>query len=286
MPDLYARFPFIPQNKLDLLDTFVGNGVQTGFTLVRKSTTFMAASVQAGTLYYSRYNNGYTINNSSTFTFSTAPANGAQIVVPGVSTLVFTGYDQSSVPGVTGSANVIDVPFYLADDGSTIASTTYLAAPGQNGIALFFSNQATAAGAQTSWSQLSCADASGNIIGYAATGTTLYVGEMFGFTTLSASAAAGATTFVVNAASAITTGDYIWVNLGNGTQENVKVTNVSGSTITIGGFNYDHFAGETVFVTGRKYWARITIPINALGGIPGNLINLGLGYTATQASRL
>lgn len=286
MADLYSRFPFIPQNKLDLLDTFVGNGVQTGFTLTRKTTTYMAATVQAGTLYYSRYNNGYTVNNSSTFTFSTAPANGAQIVVPGVSTLVFTGYDQETVPGVTGSANVIDVPFYFADDGTNIASTTYLAAPGQPGIALFFTNQATAAGAQTSWSQLSCADASGNIIGFQATGTTLYVGEMYAFAALSASAAAGATTFIVNSASAFTTGDYVWVNLGNGTQENVKITNIVGNTITCGGFNYDHLAGELVLLNGRKYWARVTIPINALGGIPGNLINLGIGYTATQASRL
>lgn len=288
--NFWTDFPFITPNKMILLDTYTSDGTST-YTLRGKSSPFVGGTIQADATLYFRYLNGFSFPTAQTFTLSSSPPVGAQIVVPGTVGLNFDIFDATDVPGQTSPANVKEVAFYLADDGLTTANiliNSYNPVSGNPGIAIFFQNMATAAGASTAWCQLSCADASGAVIGYQATGTTLYTAPLQAFSSLIASSAALSTSMtLLSASGGFYAGDYVIVNPGGGTQETVKILALNQFTgvCTITGFNYDHSAGEQVFVCGRKFWAKGTLPIGILGGVAQSFINLGLVYDTIMTSR-
>lgn len=273
-----------------MTDTFTGTGSQSTFTLRNKIAALTGGSIQADAVVYQRYLNGFNFPNNSTFTLSTPPPNNSQIVVPGTVGLNFNVYDVATIAGVSGAANVNEQAFYLADDGlgsQNILVNTYTNVSGNSGIAILFRNLATAAGASTTWTQLACADASGNVLSYQATGTTLYVHNFTALTSTSASAAALTTTLVVNSASAFFPGDYFLINPGTGTQENPKILtiNYSTNTITHTGVNYSHLANEIVVMNGLQLFARGTLPIGTLNGVALSFINLGLTFDCLLTGR-
>jgi len=285
----YTDYPFIPQNKMILVDTFTGDGTTKSFTLRNKTSPYLAGAIQADSTIFQRYLNGFSVS-SNTFTLTSAPALNSQIVAPGTVGLNFDVFDTASEPSVSGPANVKEVAFYLADDGLTsqnIFANTYTAVNGNPGIAVLFRNLATAAGASTTWTQLSSADASGNVVSYQATGATLYLPNFYALSSLSASAAPLSTTLVVNQASAFNPGDYFFINPGQATQENPKILSINNltNTITHTGVNYAHYSGELIFMNALKLYAKGTLPIGQLNGVAQAFINLGITYDCYLVGR-
>lgn len=284
---IYSDFPFVPENEIGRVDTYTGDGSTTTFELRNKSSVTTGETIQADLVYYNRPLGGFTFPDTSHFTLSSAPPLNSQILAPSTATLVYEGFDQASVPGVSGTANVIDKTFYLAvSDTDDLTSSIYENQPSAPGIAILFSNLVTAAGASTSWCQLACANVNGDALTYQATGTTLYTGTYYAFTQLAASATSGSTSLLTTGASALTLGDFLTINPGGGTSEDVRITSRTGNNITISGTNYPHYENEFIFMRGRQFWSRVTIPIDALGGEAGNLINLALTSQSAKVSRL
>ena len=223
----YRAYPFIPQNVIDQADQFTGDGSTTTYTLANKTTSHLAPSVLVDLNQYTQITGGFTVINSTQFTMAVAPAINSQILAPGTVALTFSAFDQPVIPGVSGTtANVDTETFWLADDGlgtNNIFNNTFNAAPNSPGVAIFFQNLVTAAGAQTFWMQLACADGNGNALTYGATGTTLYTGAFQAYSTLTASASASTKQLYVTNAAQFTPGDYFWVNPSGGTYENARI---------------------------------------------------------------
>lgn len=281
---IYASYPF--SRPVGLTDTYSGNGTQTLFDLINNTSDTLAGVIQFDLTNFIRLIGGYTTPTSSEFVTATAPPLNSQGITPALSSLPFPVFDVTSIPGNT-SANIRDVPFYLADPGDGITTNSYNEYPGNPGIAILFQNLVTAAGAQTTWTQLACANADGSLGTYQATGTTLYTAPYYALSTLTASAAAGATTLQVASASGFYAGDFIILNPGGGTVENPQITNInySTNTLTITGTNYNHFIGESALMNARKFYARVTMPVGALDGIATTFYNLALQSIGTTRAR-
>lgn len=218
-----------------------------------------------------------------------APPNGSQGVIPAQQALVFAAFDVSSVPGVAGNANIVDVPFWLGDDGNTILNNKYVPLPGQIGIPLLFSNLVSAAGAQITWMQLACANADGTLGTYGATGATLYTDQIIAYTTLAGSVASGVSVGItVTSASGFYAGDYVLLNPGGTNLEMTKILSINYVTNTLSttGLNYNHVAGENIFCCARKFWGRGTIPLGSLSGVAASYYNLSLRFATAVSSRI
>jgi hypothetical protein len=268
---------------------YTGDGTTDTFELENGMTSVQVGdTVQVDLEYFARYLNGFSFPDTTHITISEAPPLNSQVIVPGNSYLEFSCFDQASVDGVTGSANVVDVPFWVAEDGTGLTTTVYDSMPGTPGVGILFTNVVSAAGAQIAWMQLACADASGNALTYQATGTTLYTGKYAGFTQLASACAPLATTLLTVSGSAtlFVPGDYIRLNPGGVNSEDVQITSKAGNTLTITGTNFAHSNGENVFMVGRKFWARLTLPIGILNGAPATYYNLPVTVQAELESRL
>lgn len=285
---VYNLGVFAPAYEVGIVTGFTGDGTTITFPLAPKTSVTTGDTIQVDLDYFSRALGGFTFPDVNNVTLSEAPPLNSQGIIPGSSAVVAAGFDQVTVTGVTGSANVVDTPFWVAEDGSGLTTNIYDAEPGTPGIAILFSNMVTAAGAQTSWCQLACADASGNALTYQATGATLYTAKYGGFTAMASACNAGATTLLTTSASStlFNAGDYIRINPGNPSQEDVQITAKSTNTLTITGTNFAHSEGEFIFMVGRKFWWRLTIPVDILGGEPGNFYNLPIGVFNSVESRL
>ena len=288
---VYRAYPFVTQNAVSPVDFFTGNGVSNTFNLIYNTAATVGQTIAVDLVNYSSYNQGfYTTSGSNTITISSVPAINAQIVVPGIQALNFTAYDQVSISGAPSPANVQSVPFWVADDGAgtnNIFHNTYPGVPSGSGISIQFQNLDTRTGAQTFWMQLACADANGNALSYGATAAPIYTTGFFALSTLTASASALTNTLSIAQAANFTPGDYIWINPGGGTYENVRITSIdyTRQILTTTGQTYAHNPGEQVYQNGRKFFAQMTIPINALGGAARNLVNLALVVTTAVQAR-
>lgn len=283
---VYRSFPFTPDSEIGLVNQYTGDGVTDTFTLTNNTSVTTGDTIQFDLVYYSRPLGGFTYPDLNHFELSSAPPSNSQGLAISTSVLEYSGFDQVTVDGAPSPANVIEQRFYVADDGTELTTTIHDSQPGQIGVGILFSNLVTAAGAQVSWMQLACANAAGDALTYQATGTTLYTAKFAAFSTLSASGAASTTTLTIASASGFYAGDFVTINPGGGTEEDVQITSIASNTLTISGTNFPHNTGEFVFVRGRGFWSKCTIPVNALGGVAGNLINLALSVRSAKVSRL
>lgn len=285
---IYNNDNFSLGNQAIQPSTYTGDGSTDTFTLEHGTTSVnIADTIQVDLDYYLRALNGFSFPTVNTIQISEAPPLNSQVLVPGNNAVVFSAFDQVDISGVTSPANVQEVAFWVADDGAGLTTTIYDSMPGTPGVGILFTNLVTAAGAQTSWLQLACANASGDALTYQATGTTLYTGKYSGFTAMASACTALATTLLTTTASStdFVAGDYIRINPGGGTQEDVQITAKSGNTLTITGTNFPHSAGEFIFMVGRKFWARLELPVGILGSAPASFYNCPLTVQATLDSR-
>lgn len=275
---LYNGTPFASSNLVTPDDTFVSDGVTTTYTLVNKTVSQLGSTIQAGNVEYYQYNGGFTTNvGLGTFTLSSAPVAGTQIVAPGVIQAVIAAFDQPVVLGVV-NPRVQSVPLWLVDP-LTINNFKYEPLPSYPGLQISMVNLISGANAQISWIQFASADASGNALTYGATGAPLYLPPLDGFTTFSASASSSQVTLSVASTAGFWAGQYVSLNIGGSSQEVVHVISLASPTainLDPTGCTFPHYSGEIVYACGWKFWAQATIPVNANNNTPVNLYNLGL----------
>lgn len=275
----YLSESFTSGELIDLVDVFVGNGVTTTFVCVNKSVQRLASTITVGSVQYAQYNGGFTKNvSNNSFTLASAPANGTVVVAPGINMLTFPVFDQDNVPGEL-KPRVNEQPFWLGDP-TDINNQYYNNLPQFAGIQISINDLISATGAQTSWCQLACADpTTGLAMTYGATGVALYTAAIQSFGVAFASATAGASSIFCSTASTFLVGDYVTINLGTPSQEIRKVALVSNSSGGYIGltttFDFPHYIGETIFTTGRKFWCKVTAPLDVGGGQAVNFYDEG-----------
>lgn len=217
---------------------------------------------------------GFTVSGDY-ITFTTAPANGATIVIPGI------GYVPLSCTDTTGT-NVATTMVYLADYDQ-IYQYTYGPTPPNSTILLAPYNFTSGSGSQTSWFQLSLADGNNNPIGYTAAGGTLAVPSITAQDKLQA-ANSGAN-ITVATGSNFSSGYLLLMNPGAPNAEIVTVVSVASNTLTTTGFNFTHAANEPVYHCGFPVLVKATVPNNAAGHVPTALMNCGLRRTYRASFR-
>lgn len=276
---------FLTVSDLDPVDTFVGDGVNDTFSLVQLTGSELAATITVENVQYYQFTGGM-VKSGDTFTLSSVPALNSQIVAPGIIALVFAGFDQETVAGVT-NPRVVEIPFYLGDP-TQIHLYNYTNLPQYTGIRISFVDLTSGFGAETSWCQLACSSPTdGTAMTYGATGDYLLTGAIQGYSSLSASGTAGASSLTVSSATDFTVGDYLIINPGDITQEIRKLKEKTSTTL---GFftnlEYNHAVAEDVHDMGRKFWAKVTIPLNAANNQAFNFHNLGLRRQARNNSKV
>lgn len=219
--------------------------------------------------------------------FNVAPALGAKIVVPGIGYLLAgIVFDQNDVPGLV-NPRILEVPFWL---GNADEPDLYYWAvpPAQAGILIFPSDQVGGGvGAQPSWFQLAPALANGNAGTYGASGATINTTAISGADNIGLTISSGATSLTVTTSANFVAGDYIKVGSGTANVEIVKITAIPDAThLTVETTQNPHNINETIFTCGRKFWLKITIPLNATSGQAKSLYNIGIGKTYVITSRL
>ena len=281
----YNNAPFTVGNQVDMDDFYTGDGVSTSFVLQNKAVSRLAGTVQFDNVEYFQYNGGF-VRTSNGFQTDAPPNVGAQGVAPGLASILFDQLFDEPVTGVVNSQQQ-QVPFYLADP-TQAPIFSYHPLPNASGIQISVVDMISAATAALSWVQLACAtqDAAGSPLTYQATGLPLFTADIQAFGTLLASATNNATSISVDQASSFILGDYILINGGQPTQEVTKVISYSPpTTLGIVGLNFQHFAGETVYTCGRKFWMQCTVPTGAASGQAVNYYNLSLRTQFAQRSR-
>jgi hypothetical protein len=122
---------------------------------------------------------------------------------------------------------------------------------------------------------------------YGATGDPLLTASIYAYGVLSASGTAGASSVTCSNSTNFELGDYIIINPGGVTQEIRKLKEKSASSL---GFftnlEYNHAVSEDLYDMGRKFWAKVTIPLNAANNQAFNFHNLGLRRQARNNSKV
>lgn len=273
----YNGTPFAVSNKVTENDYYVSNGVTTTYTLVNKSAAALGSTIQAGNVEYYQFNGGFTVNTgANTFTLSTAPPLGTQIVAPGSIQAVVAAFDQPSVLGVV-NPQTASIPLWIIDK-TTINNYRYDPLPTYAGLQISVVNLITGCNAIPGWFRLASADASGNSLTYGATGAPLYLPGIIGQGTLTAPATASQSVLTVSSTAGFWPGGYVSVNIGASSVEDLHVIAISGNNLILDptGVTYAHASGELIFATGFKFFLQVSIPENANNNTAVNLYNCAL----------
>lgn len=280
----YNNSPFNLGTQLIPVDTYIGTGVETTFTLINKTGLEVGSTIEANATLYLRATNGFSVVGD-TVVLSSAPAPLDQIVVPGVTYLDLSAYDTDDVENVSNPR--VDIREFYLIDPDTIGLYTYEGSPGNDGIKVLFSDLITSVNADTSWFALACSTCDGSVGTFLATGQPLYLPGISWTGDLTASYSAGATSITVDNASGFYCGSYANVNFADSSEEIVQILTVTPATntLTISGFNNAHSSGETMYACGYKLWAKMTVPEGAAGGEAVNLYGMGLRRIGKKVSR-
>lgn len=278
---------FIAGDLIDPVDWFTGDGVTSTFVLVNKSVQRLASTITVDGNQYYQFNGGFTKDIlANSFTLSAIPPFNSQIVAPGITQLVSDVFDQEVVPGVTNPL-ISEKAFWMGDT-TDIQNQYYKGLPSNPGIQISLTDLISSIGAQTSWCQFASADpTTGLAMTYEATGATIYTAPLSAFGALTASSVVGASSIMCSAASTFLVGDYVYLNVGDVNQEIRKVAslNASGMGFTTN-FDFSHASGETVMTMGRKFWLKVTMPVDGASNTATNFYDLALRGVGRIVSRV
>lgn len=274
----YINTPFNAATEVHLIDQATGDGTTSTWTLANKTGLQLGASVQVDGDLHPRFTGAATVDGNDVSLLS-APPLSAQIIFPGSGAIKLNASDQNDALG-----RVVEKAVYIADI-STIQFYEYSAYPGDSGIKLQFSHLITADPSAASWFQLAPALADGTAGTYGAAGDPLYTGDISASDVLTGATSIGATSLNVVDGSQFTAGDYIMIAYGTADQEVVKITSIASNTLTVVGCTYAHSISDTVLTCGRKFWIKMTIPLNATSGLARNLYGTPLMVRARVTTR-
>jgi hypothetical protein len=286
---VFNNVPFNIGTQVDALDVITANGTSAAFDVTYKPIANISGIVQVGGQQYNQANGGF-VRTTTGILLPSPPPTGTQVIIPGIIRLTLNAYDQSTVAGIT-NPNIGISPFFICDP-STITTNFYEATYGQSGIRASIVDNDTANGAVASWCQLGygvpftgAAPSTWN-----ASGSPLYFPPLQAFDNLGANIAANATSITVENGSsfALPSGQncvqFIRLGAGLSTQDDVRVTGMSGNTITISPTSYAHNAGETIYQLAFGGYIMLTLPTTTTIG-PVSYYDLSLNLLYDVAAR-
>lgn len=286
----YRDQPFSLTEIVDQVDIYISDGTPD-YTLSNLTNIQVGSTIQFDQTQYYRYNGGFTVSGD-TVTLSSAPLSGAQGVIPGLNCLTVNAFDTDDVPGVT-NPRVKEIEFYIGNN-QDIYLESYEGLPGQPGIQIGFVTLISSGGADNTWLQLACStqDSDGTAMTYAAATSSIYSLPIDGFALLSStSVSANSTSFIVSGVSGtFLAGDYIRLNPGEVNDETVHLISITegvsgGTRFETSPLNYSHSSGEPIYDAIRKFWAKLTVPLNATSHTAQNYLSVGLRLIGQTLSR-
>lgn len=285
---LYIDETFNIGSEVDLVNTFVGNGVQVNFILTVSSTARLASTIQAESTQYLQFTGGFTKDSgTNSFTLNSAPPPGSQIVAPGLNAITATVFDQEVVEGVDDPRIAI-VNFCLGD-GDEIHLYKWNSAPAYDGIRLTVVDVISAVGASTTWCQLATAKLDGTYEWLDAE-EALEVGPITAGGTMTSSILAGSTGIIVDVPTqfAPTVGGYIKLAPGTPSEEIRIVTSVNTSTglVTLSTpTDFAHLSGQFAFHIGWPIAIKVEVPEDVTGNTANNFFDLAVRVEARGSAR-
>ena len=283
MIGLYVNTPFNIGTQVDYNDYFLGNGVDTQFTLVNKTGMELGAIIQAGNLQFAEFNEGFT-KVGNTFTLSQVVGN-ATIIAPGIIRAVLRAYDQTSVIGVV-NPNISETKLYIIDPAD-IGLQQYEKPPTLAGIRVTpvdkdIFGPSTAASA--SWIQFAPNLANNTPGTYGAGGAALFERDIKGRSTLTANSSIGATSIDVVDGTKFAAGDFIQIDWSFGDAEIVYINSIASNTLNISPTSNAHVIGDNVHQVGWAFWAKLTLPA-PVAGSPQNYFDIAIDLLVDIISR-
>jgi hypothetical protein len=272
-------------SRVDRVDVYVGDGVTVKFFLQEKTVAELTSSIQTTDTTYVQALGGFSKDGADdSFTVNSAPANDSSIVAPGVIAVVAPLFDQATVPGLTNPLEV-EVPLWVGDP-DTIATYRYVNMPEDLGMNISVTDLIPGVGASTSWCYFASADTDGTALTYGASATDLEIAGLLAFSTISASAIAGAGSINVSSVSGFLAGDYIIIAPGTGNVEKRRITSVGISSLTLSTvLDHAHSPGEFIFTAYRKIWMKVVVPENVTNNEGASLYDIGLDVRARKVIR-
>jgi hypothetical protein len=285
MLGFYKGSPLNEANLLDPVELFTGDGTTTTFTLTRFSGIRVASTIQVGSLFFTRSSipAGFTVDGNDV-TLLSPPANGATVIVPGISAASLEAFDTATA-GTSTNANIDEEIFYIGDPDS-IAFWKYKALPGNTGIVVSITDNFSTGGAEADWIQFAPVDGDGNPGTYLAAGAEIELGTLEAEDELQDSILAGATSIEVADGSQFTEGHLIQLGPGTAEQETRRIVSIAGNVLTITGTDFAHPAGELVYENAIPFAVKLTVPLDITEGQAMTLHDLGLTRAVRWQSRM
>ena len=282
----FRNDPFIDSTLCDPVNTFTGDGETTQFVLYGNLNRFtVGALCSVNDTILERNQDAFTLDQIEVdeeffdvINFASPPEDNSLIIVAGLNSLVLTSYE-------TEGSRIIQKPFYLIDNNE-IQIYEYFERTGQPGIEISFTDIYGSGQADPSWFQIAPANPDGTAGTYEAGGDSLFIDPIQAKTTLFRSELPLATEILLDDPDEFAEGDFITINAGFSTQEICRITELSGQTATITGFNFSHNLGETIHACGVQGWVKVTVPEDFTGGEGGVFLNIVPEVKALQYSRL
>ncbi len=289
----YFATPCNPASITDYVDVYVSDGVTKTFQLVNKIATRLARVIQAGDVFYSLDLGQFTkdlVNNR--FTLNSAPPFGTIVIAPGINRVSAWAFNTAVVEGdLTPYQKTY--PFYLAPEVSTlIRSYAYESLPSMSAIRVRLTDLDPGHGALRSWLDWAPALPDGSPGTWVAGSADLSMSDIWAQGFMTTQLLMSGTTFNVadmnnigNGADFVdAVGGYLILDPGTPLEEQVKLMNQTGNTLTVSPAAFTHEPGAYVYDFGRKYWLRtqfLTVPPST----PTNLDNIVIDVAAAAKCR-
>ena len=257
-------------SQIGLNDYSFSNGVTNTFNLTENTFDTLADVAQFGASTFYRKSTSTLTGSGFTAITGTVPSSGLVGIFPNESYGSLAAYDQVS------SIQYNESIFFIGDI-TDIETNTYLAAPSDSGIKVYFSNQIGTGGAQTSWLKFAPLNAADMTIGtYQDAGDPFYLDfDLSAETTTNSFTSAGVTELQVADSSVLQAGQLIRVGSG-ASAEVLWITTVNPTSVLLLTPTQFSHALDPVYVCGAGFGVRVDIPTNATGGILTNYVNCSL----------
>lgn len=280
MIKLYGQTPFGVGTEIDENDYFSGDGTTKTRTLLRKTTTFLGDTIQAGNVFYRKNNGGFITPTSSQFTLNSAPSLFTVIIAPPVLRATFKAYDQLTVPGQT-NPNISETELWLADI-EDIQTTSWQKPLGTSGISFQMVDKDPDNGPIATWFQLALANPDGTPGSYGSPGAAILLSDIDGYSTTTGAQTAGDILFNVADGTQFQQGGYAFIG-DDFTQETIGITTIVGNVLHTTPLANSYLSGTNSFDNGRKVWVKMTVPEDSGG--PINWLNIGADLIVDGVSR-
>ena len=279
---VFSGTPMGDDTLVDEVDLFLGNAIASTFDLIKHTGLNQASEIQVDGEQYLRFNDGYSLTGNQ-ITLPFVPINNAIILAPGSNNLLVPLYDQDPIPGID-DPRVKEIAFWVGNV-SDIQFYKYVKPLALDGITISAKNLIPGYGASVDWFQFAPALADGTVGSYSDPGEAITTADISAVDLIDGALTGGGTTVTVPDGSLFTAGDNVVLDFQEDNRETVKIVSILGDVLTTSGYIQNHDDEATLHTCGRKFYMKVTIPLDAVNNDPTNLYNCTVNLKYDFVSR-